>query len=203
MQKQLITIVKCLMVPVALSFIFSCEKEHLQPVSPPGSQVPLVYVTANLGSDSVYFAGGVNSYVGSTSVFDSSHFRTFNFTLKNPQNSFHSYFQISINNYRNVQGVLQNDLDSSVYTGTRNYQDSVHFMPLAATVVWYDSAGVRFSSDLFQQPHLFSITIVEDVIFENNNYKKSTVEFDCNLRDINGNVLHLTNGRATILLGVN
>ncbi|HKR05295.1 MAG TPA: hypothetical protein VJY62_11740 [Bacteroidia bacterium] len=202
MQKKISRIAKYLMGLVALTFIFSCKKEHLEIDSPPGSPEPLIYITAKLNTDSVYFTGGINSYVGSASVSDTLTYRTFNFTLKNPQNS-HSYFQISINNYKNVQGVLLDDLDSSIYTGARHYQDTIHFMPLAATVVWIDSAGVRFSSVFLHQTHLFSIQSVEDIIYENKNYKKLTVQFVCNLRDMNGHILHLTNGNAIIILGIN
>lgn len=203
MKKQFNTIAKCLMVLVLLSFIFSCKKEHLEPATPPGNPAPLVYITSSLDNDSVYFAGGVNNYVGNTSVTDSLTYRAFNFTLKNPNHPAQSYFQISINNYQNALGVAQTDLDSSINVSTRNYQDTIHFMPLAATVEWIDAAGIKFTSVLSQQTHLFSITSVEDVIFENKHYKKATVEFECNLSDSSGHILHLTNGRATLLFGLN
>src|SRR6185295_13293071 len=106
-------LIKCLVVLVAFSFIFSCKKEHLQPVVIPGDPEPLVYVSAKLDGDSVYFAGGVNGYTGSPSVFDTGNNRAFNFTLKNPQLPLQSYFKISINNYSGVLGDPQSDLDNS------------------------------------------------------------------------------------------
>ena len=75
-------IIKYLIVLGALSFILSCKKEHLQPVSLPGDPEPLVYISAKLDGDSVYFAGGVNGYTGSPFVFDTGNNRTFNFNLK-------------------------------------------------------------------------------------------------------------------------
>ena len=194
------------MILVMLSFTISCKKEHLEPATPPGNPEPLIYITAKLSNDSVYFTGGVNNYVGNTSVTDSLTYRTFNFILKNPNHPAQSYFQISINNYENVLGVAQDDLDSSIYTGTRHYQlltSISNFTPLNVTVDWINSAGIKFSSGLLQQNHLFSIISVEDVIFENKKYKISTVVFDCNLSAMNGHIIHLTHGRATILFGVN
>ena len=188
---------------LSLALLFSCKKEYLDPDTPPGYPEPLVYVTAKLNGDSVSFSGGENSYNGSVSVSDSLSFRTFNFILNKPQHPLESCFEISINNYRNVQGILQQDLDSSIYIGTRHYQDTNHFMPLAAKVVWFDSTGIKFSSELLQQTHLFSINTVEDVIFENAHYKQTTIEFNCNLSDNHGHILHLINGKATILFGIN
>ncbi len=188
-----------------LSMIFSCKKEHLQPDPPPGSTEPLVYIAAKLNDDSVYFAAGVDSYVGSTSVFDTLHYRAFSFTLKTPNDSLRSYFKISINNYTDTLGVLQDDLDHSIYVDLRHYQfphNINHFTTLAITVNWIDSAGKTFSSDVVEQPDLFSITAVEDVIFEGKDYKQVSVEFDCTL-DHEGTTLHLTNGKATLLFGTN
>lgn len=203
MNKQFISIANYIILPLALCIILSCKKEHLQPDPLPGNPQPLVYISALMDSDSVYFAGGLNSYVGSTSVNDVQHFRVFNFTLKDHKNPNHSYFQFSINNCKNMQGDIQSDLDNSIYKDKRNYQDTSHFVPLAATLIWFNSAGVKFSSNLSQQSKPFSIASVEDIVFENKNYKKTTVEFECNLKAINGHVLHLTKGRAIILFGVN
>lgn len=183
---------------------FSCKKEHLDPtVLPGGTPEPLVYISAFIDSDSVYFTGGLNSYSGATSMFDSLTHRTFNFTLKNPHHPHQSYFLISINNYQNSLGIPQNDLDSTVFTDTRNYQQANHpFAPLFATLTWTDSAGVIFSSAVVNQNHLFQITHVEDIIFDSKNYKKTSVEFDCLIASIH-DTLHITNGKATILFSVN
>ncbi|MEO5571409.1 MAG: hypothetical protein ABIT08_09505, partial [Bacteroidia bacterium] len=133
MKNSFINIIKCLLVIVAFCFFFSCKKEHLSPditvppIPPPDSTtVPYVYITAFIDNDSVYFAGGLNSYEGATSVFDTLTHRTFNFTMKNQQNPSYSYFQISINNYQDSLGILQNDLDSSIFTGARGYQLLFH-----------------------------------------------------------------------------
>jgi len=207
MRKQIITIYKCLTILVALSVNFSCKKEHLQPTAPSGGNPgPLVFISAKLDSDSVYFAGGVNNYVGSTSVFDTLTYRTFVFTLSNPQPSMQYYFKISINNYDSILGNSQIDLDSSIYVSTRNYElaNAVgDFTPLNVTVEWYDSSGVKYSSAEYLQSTLFSITAVEDVTFENKKYRKATAEFQCYLGINFINYIHLTNGKATMLFSAN
>jgi len=190
--------VKYLVVAVGLTLMVSCMKEHLEPPDHPNPD-PLIYIIANLNGDSISFAGGLNSYVGSSSVSDTLSNRTFNFTLKNPQTPGHSYFQISINNYKNELGELQQDLDHTIYPDSRHYQDAIHFIPLAASVDWHDASGVKFSSALSLQTQPFIINTVEDVVFENKHYKKTAVEFECNLSDGHGHVLHLTHGRAVIL----
>ncbi len=186
---------------LSLSMV-SCEKEHLQPDPPPGNTTPLVYISATLNHDSIYLAGGLASYVGSVSVSDILTFREFNFTLKSTNNPFHSQMEISINNYQNEQGVLQADLDHSIFPGTRHYQNKDHFIPLAANVTWFDPAGIKFSSDATTQNTSFKIISVEDIIFESKPYKKAMLEFECNLADPNGHIIHLTEGRATALFGV-
>lgn len=202
MPSQFISILTCVLLICALSIIFSCEKEHLQP-NIPGEPDPVVYVLARLGNDSIRIAGGLDGYIGSTAVKDTLGFREFKFILANPHHPFNSSLHISINNHQNIMGDLQADLDHSVYTGTRHFQDSGHFIPLAATVVWYNANGIKFTTRTLMQPHPFSILDVEDVDFEGKTYKKTTVEFDSTLSDGHGHVLHLTNTRATILFGVN
>jgi hypothetical protein len=49
----------------------------------------------------------------------------------------------------------------------------------------------------------FIITSVENISFDNEIYKKATVEFECMLLDSNWNQIQLTNGRATLLFGTN
>lgn len=202
MNSQTINKITCGVVLVVFCFFFSCKKEHL----PPDSEVTdhQVFITALLGTDSVYFAGGVNSYMGSVSFKDTLTFRMFNFTLKNLQNDSCSYFEISINNYKDVLGIPQSDLDSSIYISMRPFQypgEILYFIPLGVTVTWVDTAGLKFSSSTVQQSHLFSITAVDDVVFENKNYKEVSVEFECNL-DADGSIIHLTNGKATIMFGI-
>ena len=66
----------------ACVFISACEKEHLEPPAPIGiSQEPLVYISGVLDGDSIYFAGGVNSYVGDVAVIDTLTWRYFTFFL--------------------------------------------------------------------------------------------------------------------------
>lgn len=202
MNNQLNIFVKYLNLFLVCCFIFSCKKEHLDPTPPAGTPKPMVYISASLESNSVYLAGGINAYVGSTTVNDTNH-RIFNFTLKNPQNPLKSYFQISINNYKNIQGVSQSDLDSTVYTGPRNYQHSNIFTPCNVTVLWTDSAGVIFTSNSAQSSPHFSINAVENVVSDNKNYKKATIEFVCSLSDPKGHIIHLTNGKAIILFAAN
>lgn len=178
-------------------------KEHLQPPDVPGGHDPLAYIIAKFSTDSLALAGGVDDYVGSTSVKDTLTHRMFSFILKNPQDPAHSYFRISINNYQNVLGDPEQDLAHSIFVDNRHYQELLHFILLGATVEWYDSAGVKFSSEPLTQGHLFSITAVEDLTFEGRNYKKAIVQFVCNLSDGNGHTLHLTEGRGSLLFGIN
>lgn len=204
MQKQTITIIKCFIIVAALSFIFSCKKEHLQPISlPGGNSGPLVFISANLDGDSVYYAGGINNYVGIPSMADTlTDFRMFNFSLQNSQLSSLSYFKISINNYQTVKGNPQTDLDSSIYPGSRSYMfPGVIFIPRFVQVYWTDAAGVQFKSS--STPNSFSITGVTDTIVDAKNYKKTMLQFECYLKNSSGNTIHLTNGKATALFTIN
>jgi hypothetical protein len=204
MSKYLTNSLNCSLLLIIFCSFFSCTKEHLEPDTPPGATPePLIYISAFLDNDSIYFAGGVNSYVGITSVSDTFTHRTFNFTLQNSLDPSHSYFRISINNFQNMLGDLQNDLDSSIYSGERHYQFySDTFSPLGATLTWVDSLGVTFSSSFIHQTHLFSIIDAADVVFNNIEYKKTSVEFDCLIAS-DHDTLHITNGKATILFSVN
>ncbi|HKR06304.1 MAG TPA: hypothetical protein VJY62_16835 [Bacteroidia bacterium] len=202
MQKQIIQVAEFLLLLIALSFIFGCKKEHLQPITPPaaGNTEPLVFITANLDDDSVYFAGGVNNYVGIPSMVDTfTNFRMFNFSLQNSQLPFQSYFKISINNYQTVTGDPQTDLDSSIYPGNRDYMfQGVIFIPLFVQVYWVDDAGDQFESTS-AIPNSFSIISVTDTVADAKHYKKTMLEFECYLQNNSGTTIHLTNGSATVL----
>lgn len=200
MPKTFIILLSIVFISTA-SFI-ACTKQHLDP-NPPGETEPYVYISANIQNDSVYFAGGVHSYVGSTGIYDSLTFRSFYFNLINTNHGLFSCFKISINNFKNEQGSLQTDFVHSIYPGMRHYQDTIHFIPLAATIVWYNSTGVKFTSELLTQLHLFNILSVEDITFNNKKYKKTNVEFNCNVRDEQGHILHITDGKGTLLFGIN
>jgi|SRR6185436_5989753 len=206
MRKQVITITECFIVLAVFSLIFSCKKEHLQPIVPPtaGNTEPLVFITANLDSDSVYFAGGVNNYVGKPSMVDTlTLFRMFNFSLQNSQHPSQSYFKISINNYQTVIGDPQTDLDSSIFPGDRSYTfQGVFFIPLFVQVYWVDAAGDQFESTS-AIPNSFSIMSVTDTVVDAKNYKKTSLRFECYLQNTAGNILHLTNGSATVLFTTN
>jgi len=186
---------------VSIFLICSCEREHLQP-DIPGQPDPLVYFIGRIGSDSVRIAGGIDSYIGSTAVTDTHTNRVFSFLFENFDHPSRSSLEISINNYQQHPGDLQSDLDHTVFPGNRHYQDIHHFLPLAITVKWLDAHGTEYTSRLVPQTELFSILMVEDIIYEGKDYKKVTVEFECNLSDNTGHILHLTNGRAVILFSI-
>jgi hypothetical protein len=205
MQKYILTISKCFIIVVAISFIFSCKKEHLQPVTPPGgNNEPLVFITASLDGDSVYYAGGVNNYIGIPSMVDTlANFRMFNFSLQNSQLPSQSYFKISINNYQSVIGNPQSDLDSSIYQGNRSYMfPGVIFIPRFVQVYWVDATGVQFKSTS-AVPNSFLITSVTDTVADAKNYKKAMIQFECYLNNNSGSTIHLTNGNATVLFTIN
>ena len=179
----------------------SCKKQHLDPVLPEGTTEPLVYISAKLDNDSIYIVGGINDYAGNTSVTDTlNHYRAFNFTLADTHSA-HLSLQVSINNYQTALGDHQNDLNYSIFVDERHYQypeNIEHFIPLAVTITWIDETGKRFSSATVEQTHLFLITAVEDVVFEGTDYKKVSAEFDCLLEN-DGAIIHLTEGKATLL----
>jgi len=201
MQKQIIPVVKYFIVLVAFSFIFSCKKEHLQPEIPPasGNTEPLVFISAILDGDSVYYAGGINNYIGIPSMADTlTNFRMFNFSIQNSHLPSQSYFKISINNYQNALGDPQSDLDSSIYPGSRSYMfQGVIFIPRFVQVYWTNAAGVQFKSTS-AAPNSFLITSVTDTIVDAKNYKKAILKFECYLQG-SGSTIHLTNGNATAL----
>lgn len=202
MLRQLAEFVKIFFTLAVISFTGACKKEHLEPVVPPGSTGPVVYITAELDDDSVYFAGGIDNYSGVPSFSDNLAQRRFSFELKNSQSPSQSYFKISINNYKPVLGNPQDDLDSTIYPGNRSYTAGVlGFSPLAATVYWTDASGIEFKSTI-AVPNSFSITSVENVVFESKNYKKAVIEFECYLDNSNNVTIHLTNGKATVLFSV-
>ena len=186
---------------LAFCCFFSCGKQHLDPVPPEGTAEPLVYISAKLDNDSIYIAGGTNNYAGNTSVTDTlNHYRAFNFILED-DHSTHLSFQVSINNYQTALSDLQSDLSHSIFVDERHYQypeNIDHFIPLAVTITWIDAAGNKFSSATVEQTHLFVITTVEDVVFEGKDYKKVSAEFDCGLEN-DGAIIHLTEGKATLL----
>jgi hypothetical protein len=204
-------ILSCLVFPAALCFTTACKKEHLQPNIPESAAEPLVYISAILDSDTVYFAGGVNSYVGEVSMTDTMNLRYFNFYLFSQLSSPaqpRPCFKIYINNARPDLGAPVEDLDTTVVAGAMYYQGYQYpFTPFAVTVDWFDSTGAQYSSALipqFPQIDFFNITSVEDVSFGNKTYKKVTAEFHCTLMQANSfATISLTNGRATILFGAN
>ena len=186
---------------VLIVLISSCEKEHLQP-DIPGQADPLVYFIGRIGPDSVRIAGGVDSYIGSTAVIDTHTNRVFSFLLENFDHPSRSELRISINNYQPHPSSLQTDLEHSVFPGDRHYQDVHHFLPLAITVQWRDAHGTEYTSRLMTQSNLFSILSVDNISYEGKDYKKATVEFECNLIDSGGHILHITNARAVLLFGI-
>lgn len=187
---------------ISIALIYSCEREHLQPDTP-GQPDPLVYFIGRIGNDSIRMAGGVDSYIGSTGVIDTNLRRVFNFKFENFDHPSRSSLQISINNYQQHPVDIQSDLDHSVFPGDRHYQDIHHYIPLAVTVIWLDAQGIEYSSRRTPQSNLFTILQVDEIHHEGHNYKKVTIEFECNLADNAGHILHLTNARAVILLGIN
>ena len=186
---------------ISIVLISACEKEHLQP-DVPGQADPLVYFIGRIGTDSVRIAGGIDSYIGSTAVTDTDTNRVFSFLFENFDHPSRSSLEISINNYQEHLGNLQSDLDHSIFPGDRHYQDVHHFLPLAVTVKWLNAHGTEYTSRLASQSELLSILSVEDISNEGKDYKKTTVEFECNLKDDTGHTLHLANGRAVLLFGV-
>jgi hypothetical protein len=199
--QRLVFLFKATIILIAISILFSCKKEHLDPAIPSINSEPLIYVSTNLNGDSIYHAGGVNDYAGVTSYFDTINRRTFNFTLRNVHDTSNSYFKISINNYKNILGVPQEDLDSTIYASNRTYNGGLlGFNPLSATIYWIDSTGLQFKSTP-ATPNIFSIISVEDTIYNSKKYKITKIEFECFLQDFN-NTIHLTNGKATVLFSV-
>ena len=186
---------------VSIVLMSSCEKEHLQP-DIPGQPDPFVYFIGRIENDSVRIGGGVDSYIGSTSVRDTLSRRMFNFALQNIHNPALLSIHFSINNYQIHLGEVQGDLDHTIFPGVRHFQDSNNFIPLAVTIHWIDHNGIKYSSAPLVQSQPLSINSVEDVSYENKSYKKATVTFECNLSDDLGRVIHLTNGRAVILFGI-
>ena len=185
---------------LAIFFLLSCKKEHLDPESPstPGSTDPVVYIHAKLDNDSVYFAGGVDGYEGVPAVLDTNNNRFFNFTLLDPLQPASSYFKFSINNYSTIPGNPQSDLDSTIYPGTRLYGGGLFFMPLAAAISWTDASGTEYKSTPVAQ-NIFEIHKVEDVIFQSKKYKKTELSFECALVHNFTDTIHLTGGEATVL----
>ena len=112
-------------------------------------------------------------------------------------------FKISINNYSDVLGDPQSDLDNSIYPGNRFYNyGAFFFLPGYVTIYWMDASGIEFKSTS-AIPNNFSIISVEDIVFESKNYKKTVLEFECYLQYNFGATIHLTNGKATVLFSVN
>jgi hypothetical protein len=183
---------------LSLSFC-SCKKEHLDPApSPISNSGPLVSIAANMEGDTVYFAGGVDGYAGITAMEDIGNNRMFTFALKDSLHPLQSFFKISVNNYSNIQGNPQSDLDSSVYVSNRNYSGGLLFVPLSAGISWTDSTGIEYKSTP-AMPNSFAITSVEDLVFESKKYKKALIEFECAVVYNFTDTIHLKNGKATVL----
>lgn len=184
---------------VLIACLTACKKEHLQALpSNTGNSTPLVYVTARLDNDSVYFAGGINGYAGSTDITDLNNYRTFNFTLRNQQLPNQSYFKISISNYAAFLGNPQSDLDSSLYPGNRSYNSGFLFQPRAANVYWVDDSGAEFKSSQ-AIPNAFVIQEVENIVYESKIYKKARLTFECFLVHNFTDTIHITDGDAIVL----
>ena len=199
-------LIRCLVLPVLLCFGTACEKQHLKPDVPENSSQPMVFISAVLGSDSVYYAGGVDSYIGDAYMTDSLSFRYFNFYLYNEVTGPYQpsrCFRIYVNNASASIGTPEIDLDSTINEGTLNYQTYFSgFTSNAVTVDWYDSAGTKFTSALLPQSDNFTITSVEDIVYDNKAYKKVAAEFQCLLMEGNNfNTIPLVNGRAVLLFG--
>jgi hypothetical protein len=194
---------KSLWFMLAWCLLTACEKEHLQPNVTENQTQPLVFISAMVGTDSVSYAAGVDSYIGQSWMADSGSYRYFCFYLYStlsaqPKRCFKMY----VNNAALNPGNPNTDLDSTLVTDSLSYQNYASgFMPSAVTVEWYDSTGAQFSSTTIPQPGHFVITSVENVYFENEVYKKATIEFDCILIDNAFNSIPLTNGRATLIFG--
>src|SRR5436190_17746359 len=176
MKKYSKIIFKYLGLAVAGLFFVACEKEHLQPDIPESQAVPLVYISAMLGPDSVYFTAGVNSYVGLSWVADTGVSRYFCFYLYSELSAPlqpKRCFKIYVNNATLTAGVPEHDLDSTIVTDSLNYETyGSGFTPSAVTVEWYDSTGAQFSSTIWpQSQYNFVITSVEDVTYDNHTYK--------------------------------
>src|SRR5690242_19943637 len=156
---------RCTWLAVACCCLFTaCEKEHLQPDTITGSETPLVFINAILGTDTVHLEGGVNSYIGASWVADTGIYRYFCFYLYStlsPQPM--RCFKIYVNNAALTSGNPQQDLDSTITVDSLGYQNySNGFSPSSATVEWYDSTGVQYTSSIVSQSNTFVITSVED-----------------------------------------
>ena len=187
-----------------ISILFSCKKEYLEPSLPPSNNSnPVIFISAILDSDSVYYAGGVDSYEARPSIFDTLTYRRFDFTLSSSQHPAQLYFKISMNNYDTLLGPPQSDLDSSMYSGLRNYQlnnGPIWFTPLQMAIEWFDASGQRYTSRGYLQSTAILITSVEEVYFQYKKYKKVSLEFECYLKSTSiTNPIHLTNGTAVVL----
>jgi hypothetical protein len=203
MNNLFISVYRCIIFFLVLCSAVSCRKEHLQANPTTPETKPLIFIEAKLDGDSVYFAGGVNNYVGIPSMTDTiTNFRIFNFSLQNSQLPSQSYFKISINNYKNIPGSPQTDLDSSIFPGNRSYMfPGVIFIPLYVQVYWVDATGVQFKSTSLI-PNNFSITDVKDTVVDAKDYKKTKIEFECFLQNNSGGSIHLTNGNAVVVFSV-
>jgi len=132
-----------------------------------------------------------------------TNFRLFNFSLQSKELPSQSYFKISINNYQYVLGNPQTDLDSSIYTGSRSYMSpGTIFIPLYAQVYWVDASGVQFKSTP-DTSNSFLITNVTDTLVNAKTYKKTSIQFECYLKNFSGTIIHLTNGNAVVLFTTN
>jgi len=185
-----------------IALALSCKKEHLEPNAPAsGSSQPLVFISAKMDGDSVYFAGGINGYSGIPSYLDTNNNRIFNFILRKTSDPQHSNFKISINNYSNTAGDPQSDLDSTIYVSSRMYGSGIFFIPLNAEITWFDSAGNDYKS-VAANPNSFSINSVDDIVSGSKKYKKTSITFDCFLVHSFTDTIHLTAGDATVLFGI-
>src|ERR1051325_11387096 len=139
-------VMKLFSVLILVALITGCKKEHLQPDE---INSPLTWFSAIINSDSVYYAGGVDSYVASTFVNDVDAHRSFGASIKS-SSAGSSYFEVLVNNYNDSLANLSVDLGNSFHTGSFDYEyrplGTMLFTPGAVTVNWYHSSGNFYSS---------------------------------------------------------
>lgn len=194
---------KLLGLMVLAAVIPGCGKEHLQPDE---NGTPLTWISALVNGDSVYYAAGVNNYIGLTFVNDIDVHRSFGTSIKS-SGAGSSYFEVLLNNYSDVSADLPGDLEHSFHTGSFDYEyqqlGTMVFTPGGVTINWYDSTGNAYTSLYMTQANAsFQINSVETVVKDGLTYKKVTANFHCTLLNLaNYNVVELTNGQAVLLFG--
>lgn len=196
-------VMKLFSVLILATLITGCKKEHLQPDE---INSPTTWFSAIINSDSIYYAGGVDSYVASTFVNDVDVHRSFGTSIKSASAG-SSYFEVMVNNYNDSLADLSADLENSFHTGSFDYEyrpmGTMLFTPGAVTINWYDSSGNFYSSVYTMQSNAsFEIDSIETIVKDGLTYKKVTLNFHCTLLDFaNYNSVELTDGHAVLLFG--